>query len=233
MKRTFFCWLILSLFLSGCGRKEPIVIPKPTDMPDMEELVEVLEPENVEEEKQFSDAIAVPCITRGTFVREDLDITGDGSGDKVEVICYGNSEDDAGYAKGWDIIINNELVYDLYSSEYIQPEIAFYMLDEKCVYMAIKEYAPGNSDLKAFKLYEYKNDKIKPICDFYEHVAGGPYEADYYVDIIQARAKEIILHCRGQFGNPNYPEWHMIYNYDEEWEAENVEMLPIKVIQKE
>lgn len=217
MRRRLSCLFFLTvLLLSGCGQAEKIEMPKKPDIPEMDELVGNLEPEKTEEEV-FPDGEAKAYVTRGTYFLQNFDITGDGEKDAVEVVCYGESDSDEGYAKGWDILINDTLAYDLYSAEYMQPEISFYMLDEKCMYLAIKEYAPGNSDLKGFGLYQYKNEKIKPVCDFYEALEGTTYEEDFYADITLAKAETVTLHCRSQFGTIGYPEWYMTYTYDGEW----------------
>lgn len=218
MKRKIICLFLLStILLSACGQVEKIEIPKAPDIPEMDELVDRLEPEETEEELIYSDEQAQAFITRGTYMLQNLDITGDGEKDLIEVVCYGESDLDAGYAKGWDIIVNHTLAYDLYSPEYMQPEISFYMIEEQCAYIAIKEYAPQNSDLLGFQLFQYKNEKIRPVCDFYEPLEGTEYEQDFYADIILAKAKEITLHCYSQSGNHSYPQWYMTYTYDGEW----------------
>ncbi len=218
MRYKMICVFLLGvLLLSGCGQAENIELPKVPDIPDMEELVEQLEPEDTQEEIVLPEGEAQAYVTRGTYFLNNLDITGDGNSDSVEVVCYGESDTDIGYAKGWDIVINDTLAYDLYSTEFMQPEISFYMLNEQCIYIAIKEYAPGNSDLLGFQLYQYKNEKMKQVCDFYEPLAGTTYEDDFYADIILAQAGTITLHCQGQFGTIGYPQWHMTYTYDGEW----------------
>lgn len=222
MRRKSICLYLLVIFLlSGCGQAETIEMPKVPEIPEMEELVEQLEPEELKEELVLPDGDAWAYVTRGTYSLENFDITGNGEIDSVQVVCYGESDTDDGYAKGWDIIINEVLAYDLYSAEYMQPEISFYILNEKCVYIAIKEFAPGNSDLKGFQLYQYKNEKIKPVCDFYEALSGTTYEEDFYADIILAQAGTITLYCRSQFGTIGYPEWYMTYTYEGEWKLDS------------
>lgn len=222
MGKRIICLFLLGMFcISGCGQTENVEMPKVPDIPEMEELVEQLEPEEFKEEPVLPDGDAWAYVTRGTYFLQEFDITGDGEKDSVEVVCYGESDTDEGYAKGWDIIINGVLAYDLYSAKYIQPEISFYILNEKCVYIAIKEYAPGNSDLNGFQLYQYKNENIKPVCDFYEEISGTTYEEDFYADIVSAQAGTITLYCRSQFETIGYPEWYMTYIYDGEWRLDS------------
>jgi len=222
MGKRSICLFFLGVFLlSGCEQAKKMELPKIPDIPEMEELVEQLDSEDVPGEEMIPEGEARVYVTRGVYLLNEFDITGDGELDSLEVICYAESDKDMGYAKGWDIIINDALAYDLYSMEYIQPEISFYILNEKIVYIAIKEYAPGNSDLKGFQLYQYKNENIKPVCDFYEELSGTTYEEDFYADIVSAQAGTITLYCRSQFETIGYPEWYMTYIYDGEWRLDS------------
>ena len=90
MKRKIIClFFLVAILLSACGRTEKIEMPKAPDIPDMEELVDRLEPEGTEEEIIYSDGQAKAFVTRGTYMLQNLDITGDGEKDLIEVVCYG------------------------------------------------------------------------------------------------------------------------------------------------
>lgn len=181
---------------------------------------EELETDNIDSVRYYIESeeavMGIRLILEKTVAGYDL--TGDGKKDSIRIHCVEESSDFPEYGIKWNILINDQVVYEMEDGFGIKPEVRLYWVSEKRSYLSIKQHYPFNGDIAEFALYQTGAEQLERVCDFSYAFLGSAHEF-HYGALIQVLTKDkITLLCWNQFNATAHMSWNMEFEFkDDKW----------------
>lgn len=147
---------------------------------------------------------------------DSYDITGDGMADTILIDCDKPSEDSdyPEFGTGWKIYVNDQVVYRN-NADYVSLLVNYYRFEDNRCYLEISTLLLANDDIADSALYQYKNNKLKKVCDFYRpFVKNMPYYGHFHANITKMTSELMTVSFKNMFLATAITDWTMTYRYE-------------------